>query len=114
MFPCPQPVQSLDVKDDYSLGRLYRHVDAKKGAAIVFSEALTHGALPWIADHQRRTLLYRYAERGFSTNSNRLHDYAPFYEEMSPLGKAILEPAHYGNRPDIAALLRQEEEQATD
>ena len=112
-FPCPQPVQSLEVKDDYALGRLYRHVDAKRGAAIVFTEALTHGALPWIADHQRRTLLYRYAERGFSSGgSNNVLDYAPFYQEMTPLGKAILEPAHYGSRPDIAALLRQEEEQA--
>ena len=37
-FPCPPQVRSLELKDDYSLGRLYRHVDAKKGAAIVFSE----------------------------------------------------------------------------
>ena len=39
-FPCPPQVRSLELKDDYSLGRLYRHVDARKGAAIVFSESL--------------------------------------------------------------------------
>jgi hypothetical protein len=37
-------------------------------------------------------------------------DYAPFYEEMSPLGNAILEPPHYyGNRLGIAALLQEQE-----
>jgi hypothetical protein len=28
---------------------------------------------------------------------------------VSALGQAILEPAHYGNRPDIAALIAAEE-----
>ena len=36
-------------------------------------------------------------------------DYAPFYEEMSPLGKAILEPARYHGRPDLLALLHEQE-----
>lgn len=123
-------IRYVNRKDDYSLGRLYRHVDAKAGSAVIFTEALTHGATPWLADHQvrtelppehfhnnlisfifgrnlaqRRTLMYRYAERGFNSGakveglsgSNDVLSYAPFYEEMSPLGKAILEPAHYGN-----------------
>ena len=49
--------------------------------------------------------MYRYAERGFNTGAKAegpsggdgVLSYAPFYEEMSPLGKAILEPAHGGN-----------------
>ena len=28
---------------------------------VVFTEACTHGALPWKADHQRRALLYRFS-----------------------------------------------------
>ena len=72
-------------------------------------EALTHGALPWVAAHQRRTLLYRYAERGFSAGSNDIADYAPFYDSMSPLAQAILEPAHYNHRPGIADLLAEQE-----
>ena len=32
-----------------------------------------------------------------------------FRESLSALGQAILEPAHYGNRPDIAALIAAEE-----
>ena len=30
------------------------------GSAVIFIEALTHGTLPWTADHERRALLYRY------------------------------------------------------
>ena len=30
------------------------------GSAVIFTESLTHGALPWVAAHQRRSLLVRY------------------------------------------------------
>ena len=30
------------------------------GSVILFSEALTHGTAPWTAEHERRTLLYKY------------------------------------------------------
>jgi hypothetical protein len=30
------------------------------GDAIIFTERLTHGAFPWDADHERRSVLYRY------------------------------------------------------
>ena len=34
--------------------------EAKAGSAIVFTEALSHGTAPWTAEHQRRSLLYKY------------------------------------------------------
>ena len=42
--------------------------------------------------------------------SESFHDTSGFRGDMSPLGQAILEPAHLGNRPDIAALLAEEEQ----
>jgi hypothetical protein len=30
------------------------------GTAVVFTEALTHGPLPWSADHERRTIFFKY------------------------------------------------------
>lgn len=89
--------------------------------------------------------MYRYSSRGFWGGSAP-ETLASFADEMSPLGRAILEPvssdyrfavalvkyifdkcctapligcmppptvlsqAHLGNRPDIAALLEEEEE----
>src|SRR5207247_7056495 len=30
------------------------------GSVVLFSEAVVHGTAPWRADHERRTLLYKY------------------------------------------------------
>jgi ectoine hydroxylase-related dioxygenase (phytanoyl-CoA dioxygenase family) len=36
-------------------------VTAKAGCAIIFTEALTHGTLPWSGQNERRTLFYKYS-----------------------------------------------------
>ena len=36
-------------------------VAVKAGDAILFSEACTHGTWPWRAQHERRSLLYKFA-----------------------------------------------------
>ena len=33
---------------------------AKAGDVIFFTEALTHGTLPWMASHERKVLLYKF------------------------------------------------------
>ena len=35
-------------------------INARAGDAVIFSEACTHGTLPWNADHQRRAILCKY------------------------------------------------------
>ena len=37
------------------------HVPVKAGTALIFTEALTHGIMPWTASHERRSLLYKYS-----------------------------------------------------
>ena len=113
-FNMPPDVRSLASGSRFGPntgGALVRPVTCKAGSALIFTEALSHGALPWTGSHQRRTLLYRYSSRGFS-GAGHLADpaqYAPFRAELSPLAQAVLEPAHLGNRPDILSLLEQEE-----
>jgi ectoine hydroxylase-related dioxygenase (phytanoyl-CoA dioxygenase family) len=34
---------------------------AKAGSVLIFTEALTHGSAPWIAEHARRSLLFKYS-----------------------------------------------------
>ena len=98
------------VSMEYDLG-CYHHIEAKAGDALVFTEALTHGTLPWKGDHERRTLLYRYGAGGWSSGKGTLDpkQYAPFCDELTPLQQAIMEPPYYSDRPDIAALLDAEE-----
>lgn len=38
-----------------------RRVTGPAGSAIVFTEAMTHGTLPWNGAHERRTLFYKYS-----------------------------------------------------
>jgi ectoine hydroxylase-related dioxygenase (phytanoyl-CoA dioxygenase family) len=35
-------------------------VPIKAGSAVIFTEALTHGTITWQAEHDRRTLFYKY------------------------------------------------------
>src|SRR5438067_785160 len=35
--------------------------DVPAGSVVLFSEAVMHGTAPWRADHERRTLLFKYA-----------------------------------------------------
>lgn len=53
----PRPKGLLNPED---CRPLLRHVPHRAGSAIIFTEALTHGTLPWTADHERRAVLYRY------------------------------------------------------
>ena len=36
-------------------------VGGSAGTAVLFTEALTHGSLPWTGDHERRTVFYKYS-----------------------------------------------------
>ncbi len=40
---------------------LVEEIPLAAGDLVVFTEALTHGTLPWAAAHARRTLLYKYS-----------------------------------------------------
>jgi hypothetical protein len=37
-----------------------RRVPGPAGTAIIFTEALVHGTLPWTGSHERRTVFYKY------------------------------------------------------
>jgi len=54
-FPCPAQYANLS---DLSCVAC---PSVEPGDAIIFTEALTHGTLPWKAEHQRRVLFYKYS-----------------------------------------------------
>ena len=43
---------------------------------------------------------------------NDPEQYAPFFDELTPLQQALMEPPYNADRPDIAALLEEEEKTA--
>lgn len=52
-------------------------VTLKAGSAIIFTEALTHGTLPWQGTFERRTLFYKYSPypSAWYRDSYNAHDY---------------------------------------
>ena len=76
---------------------------------IIFTEVLQHGTLPWAAEHDRRSILWRYSpgnmsfhpsgysvkEHSFQRHwSEHLHRWpAEWYEGLDEAGQSVLEPA---------------------
>ncbi|MBO3457150.1 phytanoyl-CoA dioxygenase family protein [Aetokthonos hydrillicola Thurmond2011] len=55
-LPLPQEWQDLENPHP-----CVQKVSGKAGTAIIFTEALSHGTLPWKGQHERRTLFYKYS-----------------------------------------------------
>ena len=70
-----------------------RAVDGKAGSAVIFTEALTHGALPWTSDAERRTVFYKYNHPAISW-VNRYYDSA-IVETLTEAQKKILAPPQH-------------------
>ena len=79
-----------------------KRVPALPGDAIVFTEALTHGTLPWTSDARRSTLFYKFSPHGTSWSGAYI-DPEDFrgYDDMDDRKMAILEPpnSRYSGRP---------------
>ena len=61
----------------------------KAGSAVIFTEALAHGTLPWCGSDERRTVFYKYSPRTISWSSRRYD--ATAYPGLSPVQAALLE-----------------------
>lgn len=67
-----------------------RQVVSPAGSAVIFSEAVTHGTLPWVADHERRSLLTRYTAGNMA--------YVPAYpvpEWADERLRAVMQPPYH-------------------
>ena len=96
---------NLDCPDSMRKWELYREyvteINADAGDAVIFTEACTHGTLPWTADHQRRAILYKYNTGHMAWSGGGLGGPAPDYwdELTEPQQAALLRPSHHSRRP---------------
>lgn len=76
-------------------------VSMAAGDVVVFTEALTHGTLPWQHDVERRSLLYKYSP-GNSAYSN-----SPWPDELRAVSserqRALLQPPSVGGHRAVPA-----------
>jgi hypothetical protein len=70
------------------------------GDVIVFTEALSHGALRWTAGHERRALLFKYCPGCMQWERN-----SPFVDvdryQWTDTQRAILRPPYFGGRTGV-------------
>ena len=79
-----------DWREMEELNPIVQRITGPAGTAIIFTEALTHGTLPWTADHERRTLFLKYSPHSTSWSA---HYYdADDFEGLPERQRAILEP----------------------
>ena len=66
---------------------------------VIFTETLTHGTLPWTADHERRALLYKFSP-GCMAYSPGAHDigYSGYIGDMTDEERAVMEAPHARSR----------------
>jgi hypothetical protein len=58
-WECPRQVRACEIGSITQPGQLVQPV-MQPGDMLLFTEAVTHGTLPWVAQHERRTLMFRY------------------------------------------------------
>ena len=69
-----------------------KRIPANAGDAIIFTEALTHGTLPWEVDATRQTLFYKYSPHGTARSADCFDSEAfPHYDDIDDRKLAILE-----------------------
>ncbi|MBW4563987.1 MAG: phytanoyl-CoA dioxygenase family protein [Mojavia pulchra JT2-VF2] len=82
-LPLPEKWRSLEFSN-----ACVQAVTVKAGSAIIFTEALTHGTIPWRGTHERRTLFYKYSPYPLAW----LRDFynADDYPDLTPSQRQLL------------------------
>lgn len=73
--------------------------EVEAGDALIFTEALVHGTLPWRGKQERRAMLYKYSpgHSAWSQNYYQLSD----YPDLSDQQRRILQPPSVGHREEV-------------
>jgi hypothetical protein len=99
-YPFPARWRNLDE----GLQPFMRAVTGPTGTAIIFTEALTHGTLPWRGRGERRTIFMKYSPHPLSWAAGYYR--ADQYEGLTEPQAAILEPPNARNKGRTVAFGR--------
>lgn len=103
-FYCPEEMRRLERGAEH-----VRTIPVRAGSAIIFTESLIHGTLPWTAEYERRTVFVRYSPGAMAFREDPMPPgYASYADELSPLQRAVLVPPRFRDRPRIGELLEAE------
>ena len=100
-FPCPDDIRLYHTYQDRIIS-----IPAKSGDAILFVECLMHGGLPWVAKHQRRSVIIRYNSGVMGESLMGNYTPPPFYDELTEAQKAVISAPHYRREDKGSELYR--------
>jgi ectoine hydroxylase-related dioxygenase (phytanoyl-CoA dioxygenase family) len=111
-FKVPDAIQEYEAHQDIIV-----QPPLRAGDVVLFSEASTHGALPWLGEHERRVALYRFAPSTIAYGRGYLHEASSssasdgpigypsrVTEDMTPEQKSVLQPP-FSRRLDRVAIV---------
>ena len=103
-YECPREIKEavIDAESPQDLPDDVVVPEVPAGSVVIFTEALTHGTAPWIGDHQRRSLLFKYSPGYMSWSSN----YPEQPSDVSLTGRqaALFHPPHHSHASDRKSL----------
>merc|ERR1740123_132530 len=88
-FPVPDAFRHGEAFQEH----LYQP-ETRAGDVVFFSEATVHGALPWKAQHERRTILYRFSPAGNSYGRSWLPEWFDTSDCTEAEQSVLLPPYH--------------------
>jgi ectoine hydroxylase-related dioxygenase (phytanoyl-CoA dioxygenase family) len=94
-FACPADIKRYESDRD-----AVHQVVAPAGSAVLFTEALTHGTLPWRSEQPRRSILFKYSP-GFLAWGGGYPTSAELLEDLSPEARLVMERPYRPNRPTL-------------
>ena len=95
-YPVPPKYVTLEEPCDALV-----HVPVKAGSALIFTEALTHGTMPWTASRERRSLLYKYSP-GHEAWMGHYRIEMP-KDDLNESQRLIMEPPYIQLRASVVA-----------
>jgi hypothetical protein len=81
---------------------------------VIFTEATTHGTLPWKGEDQRRNLIYRFSPANMSYGRGAMDDGWPasYLDGMSDAQRCVMAPPYHPRlnrvavRPDATGVVK--------
>ena len=108
-FVCPPSIKRYETATEHS----YQPA-VNAGDVVIFTEATTHGTLPWKGDAQRRNLIYRFSPANMSYGRGAMDDGWPasYLEGMSDAQRCVMAPPYHPRlnrvavRPDATGVVK--------
>ncbi len=100
-FPCPDDIRLYETHQDR-----FAQIPARAGDGILFVECLMHGALPWTAKSQRRTVILRYNSGVMAEGIMGTYTPPDFFDELTPQQQAVISAPHYRREDKGSALYK--------